>query len=52
MSPVADAAAVLQPGFTGPSVPAWLVEARAAGLVSLVLWFSVIAVGRIFAYNL
>jgi hypothetical protein len=26
--------------------------ARAAGLVSLVLWFSVIAAGRIFAYNL
>jgi Family of unknown function (DUF6644) len=26
--------------------------ARAAGLVSLALWFSVIAAGRIFAYNL
>lgn len=26
--------------------------ARAAGLVSLMLWFSVIAAGRIFAYNL
>ncbi|HET9220351.1 MAG TPA: DUF6644 family protein [Terriglobia bacterium] len=28
------------------------VGARAAGLVSLVLWFSVIAAGRIFAYDL
>jgi hypothetical protein len=27
-------------------------RARAAGLVSLVLWFSVIAAGRIFAYDL
>ena len=26
--------------------------ARAAGVISLVLWFSVIAAGRIFAYNL
>lgn len=31
-------------------VPPW--GARAAGLLSLVLWFSVIATGRIFAYNL
>jgi len=31
-------------------VPPW--GARAAGLLSLVLWFSVIAAGRIFAYNL
>jgi hypothetical protein len=28
------------------------IRARAAGLVSLLLWFSVIAVGRIFAYYL
>jgi hypothetical protein len=26
--------------------------AQAAGLLSLVLWFSVVAVGRIFAYHL
>ena len=38
MSLAVDAAAVLQPGFAGPTVPTWLVEARAAGLVSVCLY--------------
>ncbi len=38
MSLLADVAAVLQPGFAGSTVPAWLVEARATGLVSVCLY--------------
>jgi len=36
--------------WSNAPIPPW--AARAAGLLSLVLWFSVIAAGRIFAYNL
>jgi beta-N-acetylhexosaminidase len=38
MSLAADAAATLQPGFSGTVVPEWLVEAYAGGLVSVCLY--------------
>jgi beta-N-acetylhexosaminidase len=38
MSLAADVAATLQPGFVGTTVPEWIVEARAAGLVSVCLY--------------
>ena len=38
MSPTADVAATLQPGFTGTTAPDWLVRAHAEGLVSVCLY--------------